>query len=175
MSSVAELLAAGHNQTNAQRIATAIINRQYPIQELIDLFYSGDTRICQYSALPMELIAKQEPSLLYPYLDKMLAALDDPKSINGIFRNTFRTWQFMPIPESHQGEILDKAFQYFQDHQQAIAIRVFAMTVCTNLAETFPELAPEIITIIEDNWDHTTAAWRGRGKRELKRLNKLIR
>ena len=79
----------------------------------------------------------------------------------------------MDIPESHQGEILDRAFQCFSDPKQQIASRVFAMTVCSNLAEVFPELAVEIITIIEDNWDHTSAAWRGRGKRELKRLRKL--
>ena len=169
-----ELFATGHNKKNALRVALAIINRQHSIEELFSIFYSGELRACQYAAMSLELIAKKTPELIYPHLDRMIAELDNPQAIQGVFRNTMRTWQFLLIPESHEGLIWDIAFYYFSEPQYALAIRVFAMTVCTNLAIKFPELAPEVMTVIEDNWDHSTAGWRSRGKRELKRLQKVI-
>jgi len=78
------------------------------------------------------------------------------------------------IPEEYEGEVYDRCFIYLADPQYAIAIRVFSMTVCTNIAMRHHVLAHEIIPIIEDNWDHSTAAWRGRGKKELNRLRRVL-
>lgn len=174
MQSVAEILARGHSRATAQTIADGIINGILSLDELIEIFYSQDMRSCQHSSWALELIARQSPSLLEPYMSRMIAELDNSKAIQGVYRNTMRVWQFMPISQDYEGEVLDKAFEYFSAPQMAVAIRVFAMTICTNLAERFPELAPEIITVIEDNWDHTTPAWRSRGKMELRRLRKIL-
>jgi len=160
-------------QSDARHIADQVILQVFDIAEFMDIFFSEEWRMCQKASWPMGMIADKKPELLYPYLSQMLDLLDHAKH-DAIIRNTIRTWQIMNIPEELEGPIYDRCFEYFADPQYAVAIRVFAMTVCTNIAMRHPSLAHEIIPIIEDYWDHSKPAWRSRGKQELKRLAKVV-
>ena len=143
------------------------------MQELMACFFSDDWVLCQKASWPVTMVADRAPELLEPYLSQMIKNLDRPLH-DAVIRNTIRAWQIMDIPEEHEGEIYDRCFEYFADPQFPVAVRVFSMTVCGNIAMRHPSLAAEIIPIIEDNWDHATAAWRSRGKKELKRLRKIL-
>lgn len=173
-SEILNLLSQGHSRQQATYIADCIERGQIDIEELLDVFYRGDMRLTQRSSFPLEMVAKKYDYILHPHLGRMIEELEKPNVINGVSRNTMRAWQWMSFPEEYEGVILEKAFERFSNPQELIATRVFAMTTCTNLAMEFPELALEIKTVIEDNWDHTTAAWRSRGRKELKRLEKAI-
>jgi len=139
----------------------------------MSLFFSDDWVICQKASWPVTMIADKDPEILKPYIQQMINHLDRAQH-DAVIRNTIRSWQAMKIPEEFEGPIYDKCFEYFADPQYAIAIRVFSMTVCSNIAMRHPSLAQEIIPIIEDHWDHGSAAWRSRGRQELKRLNSIL-
>ncbi len=160
-------------KNDAQQIAHQIVQGIYPIEDLMALFFAEDWVICQKASWPLTMVADQDPQLLLPYVPQMIEHLDRAHH-DAVIRNTIRTWQVMNLPQDLEGPIYDKCFEYFADPQYAVAIRVFAMTVCANIAMRHPSLAQEIIPIIEDNWDHGTAAWRSRGKKELKRLASLL-
>jgi len=173
MSSLRSKILEVKRQSQASAIAQSIVNHQYEMSELMDCFFSDNWVLCQKTSWPITMVADRAPDMLIPYLPKMIKNLDRPHH-DAVVRNTIRTWQVMNIPEDFEGEIYDRCFEYFADPQYAVAIRVFSMTVCGNIAMRHPSLAAEIIPIIEDNWDHSTAAWRGRGKKELKRLRKIL-
>jgi len=158
---------------DARNIASQVVDGIYPIQELMDLFFSDDWVLCQKTSWPLTMIADKDPEILKPYIQQMINHLDRAQH-DAVIRNTIRSWQAMKIPEEFEGPIYDKCFEYFADPQYAIAIRVFSMTVCSNIAMRHPSLAHEIIPIIEDHWDHGTPAWRSRGRQELKRLNSIL-
>lgn len=161
------------NKADAQKLSDKIISGQAHISELMDLFFSEDLRICQKASWPLTIIADERPDLLLPYMKRMIDHLDRPHH-DAVVRNTVRAWQVMHIPEEYEGDIYDRCFTYLADPQYAVAIRVFSMTVCANIAMRHPSLAQEVIPVIEDHWDHSTAAWRGRGKKELKRLRNIL-
>ncbi len=173
MSSLKDKILSVKKQSQASSIAASFINHQYPMQELMDCFFSDDWVLCQKSSWPVTMVADRAPRLLEPYLSQMIDNLDKPQH-DAVIRNTVRAWQLMDLPEEYEGKIYDRCFEYFADPQYPVAVRVFSMTVCGNIAMRHPSLAAEIVPIIEDNWDHSTAAWRGRGKKELKRLRHLV-
>jgi len=160
------------NSSQARLLVDQIESGVYTIKDLMDIFFSDQWRVSQKASWPLTLLAYRQPELILPYINQMIAHLDNAKH-DAIIRNTIRTWQLIDIPTEYEGVIYEKCFEYFADPSYAIAIRVFAMTVCSNIAMRHHSLAAEIIPIIEDSWDHTTAAWRSRGKKELKRLKEL--
>ncbi len=162
----------GQTKSDAKAIARDVIQGKVDIDELMGHFFSDDWVICQKVAWPVGMIADFNPQLLVPYIGQMLENLERPVH-DAVIRNTIRTWQFMDIPEDWEGPIYDKCFDYFSNPKYPVAFRVFAMTVCTDIAMKHPSLAQEIIPIIEDNWDNVSAAWRARGKKELKRLRSV--
>jgi len=168
-----EYITTIRTKKGAQQIVGLITEGQVHISELMELFFSEDWVVCQKASWPISHLADKAPQLLLPYMQQMIDNLNRPNH-DAVIRNTIRAWQVMTIPEKFEGPIYDKCFEYFADPQYAVAIRVFAMTVCTNIAMRHHSLAQEIIPIIEDHWDHGTAAWRSRGKKELKRLHKII-
>lgn len=160
------------SKRDANLIVQQIVNHQRDIQELMDCFFSDDWVLCQKTSWSVTILSDKNPEFITPYMQQMLDNLDRPNH-DAVIRNTLRSWGHMQIPEEMEGPIYDRCFEYFADPSQAIAIRVFSMTVCANIAMRHPSLSAEIIPIIEDYWDHATPAWRSRGKKELKRLRKV--
>ena len=148
----------------------------HPIRlaELMDLFFDEDLRTCQRASWPVGLLADKNPQLIEPYIKKMLDNLDTPHH-DAVIRNTFRTFQETDFPEDLEGIAFDKAFDFLLDTNNAIGIRVFAMTVCGNIATKYPELCHELIPVIEEWIPHSSAGFRSRGKFVLKQLRKVIK
>ena len=159
-------------RAQAIRIAEKVVNGTYSLEELMNMFFSDEKMVCQRASWPIAMISDIAPQKLNAYLDKMILNLENPAH-DAVVRNTVRAFQTMQIPEEYEGQIFEICFNYLNNPKYPVAIRVFAMTVCTNLCEKFPELAPEVATVIEDYWHQSTAGWRSRGKRELKRLSKF--
>jgi hypothetical protein len=162
-------------QENSKRIASvvldAVVSSPDRMDELMDLFFDKDLRTCQRAAWPVGLLADKNPKLLEPYIERMLVNLDAPHH-DAVIRNTFRTFQVTDFPEDLEGVAFDKAFDFLLDINNAIAIRVFAMTVCGNIAMKYPELCHELIPVIEEYLPHGSAGFRSRGNSILKKLRR---
>ncbi|MEI9912474.1 MAG: hypothetical protein WDO71_24170 [Bacteroidota bacterium] len=48
--------------------------------------------------------------------------------------------------------------------------KAFSLTILQNLSRLYPEIRNEIKVIIEERWEHETAAFRSRAKKILKEL-----
>ena len=77
---------------------------------------------------------------------------------------------YQAIQSALQGKVVDLCFTFLSDGTQPIAIRVFAMTVLTNIAKENPELKNEIIPLIEDQMPFGSAGFRSRGRKVLQEL-----
>ena len=69
--------------------------------------------------------------------------------VDGVKRNTLRTFQFNSIPEEVEGEFFDILLIYLTSLSEAVAIKAFSMTVARKICKKHPELAQELIPIIE--------------------------
>lgn len=92
-----------------------------------------------------------------------------------IVRNVIRAWQFaQPQSKELQGRIVEYALGKFFDSKNETAIRVFSITVLENYILLFPELAREVAFQLEKELPHAGAAFTVRGKRYLKKFQKLL-
>jgi hypothetical protein len=65
---------------------------------------------------------------------------------------------------------MDICFTYIADPQEKVAVKAFSLTILENLSHQYPEIRNELKLIIEERWEHETAAFRSRAKKILKAL-----
>lgn len=172
MNKLLALLEGDHNRAQAEMIAEAVLKGDIALEDLMSCFFSDDIRLSQRASWPLSVIADENSALIRPFTGPMLENLKRPVH-NAIIRNSMRIWQDMDLRKEFQGEIFERAFDYLTDPQYPPAIRVFAMTVCANLSRNFPDLAEELIHVIEDHYPHGTAGFKSRAKKELKKLRAI--
>jgi hypothetical protein len=51
-----------------------------------------------------------------------------------------------------------------------IAVKAFSLTILSHLAADYPDIRGELKLIIEEQWEHSTAAFRSRAKKVLKQM-----
>jgi hypothetical protein len=137
---------------------------------LIKLFFKGDYRLTQHAAWPMSYCVRLYPDLVKPYFRKFIEQLHDEDAHVAAKRNIVRLLQFVEIPKRYQGKLMDSCFRYIIDPEEAIAVKAFSLTILDKLSNTYPEILPEIKSIIEARWEFETPAFRSRAKKILSKL-----
>jgi len=160
----------GQPQTKVQRDKIIrYVSSQQRFNELMRVFVQGPTRITQRAAWPISYCVENQPQLLNPHYAAVVKLLAIPNQSDTVKRNLLRALQFVKIPVRHQGRITDSCF-IFLTGKEAIAIKVFAMTVLANLAVENHELKNEIVPIIESQLPYGSAGFISRARKVLKRL-----
>lgn len=163
----AEILKADFKD-QAVFVANKVNGDENLFAELMKLFFSKDTRTCQRAAWVVSHCVEQNPWQVMPYLDKMIKNLYNDVG-DTTKRNTVRVMQFVDIPEKLWAKTLDICFRYLTDNE-AVAIKVFAMTVLYNLSLKIPDIAHELRITIEDQLPIGSPGFKSRGKKILKKL-----
>ena len=68
--------------------------------------------------------------------------------------------------------MINTCFKFLESSTEALAVKVFSMTVLSNFAKQYPEIVPEIKIVIEDQLLHQSAGFKSRAKKVLKDLDK---
>ncbi len=138
----------------------------------MDLFLFDAYRVVQRAAWIVSICADNHPELIKPWMKKMLLKTQEKNVHDAVKRNVMRILQFIEIPKSVQGLAAEIAFQFLANKNEAIAIRVFSMTVLFRLSEEEPDLKNELRLLIEENMPYEKTAFKSRGKKILKALSK---
>lgn len=163
---------AEHSKAQCMRIAHYIGNDKTRFAELMKLFLRGDYRVTQRAAWPLSICVEAYPVLISPWYAQLLRKLEEPNIHGAVTRNIMRTLQHVNIPKKYQGSIMNSCFNYIADPKAAVAVKAFSLTILQHLVKDYPEIAPELITIIEDRWDQETPAFHSRARKLLKSLKK---
>ncbi len=161
-----------HSKAQTNKLVAYINNDPVKFKKLMELFFNDTYRVTQRAAWPMSICAEQNPALIEPYLKKMIINLKEANM--AVKRNTVRALQFIDIPARLQGIAVNQCFDLLNDPKEAIAVKVFAMTVVANICEKQPDLANELRIYIENQLPIGSAGFISRGKKILSRLEKLI-
>ncbi len=159
-----------HSKAQTFKITTWVGNDPLRFNELINLFLEGSYRVTQRAGWPISNLVIRHPEFIKPHLRKVLGILSKPGIHDAVKRNITRLLQFITIPKKFQGAVVDICLEYLANPKEAIAVRVFSMTVLTNLAMENPALKNEIVPLIEDQLPFAIAGFRSRAKRTLKQL-----
>ncbi|MFT7120413.1 MAG: hypothetical protein ACJAZ9_000586 [Neolewinella sp.] len=170
----AEQLLVAHSRANADLVLNHVLEDESRVPDLLDVFLGGQYRTVQRSAMVVGDLGRLRPAWLKPWHGRIIAAANTPDVHDAVKRNVMRYFSELPITnigEDDEGHLVDLAFRLGADHQEAVAIRVFALSTVNNYVKKYPELKDELRGVIEFTIaEGTTAAFLGRGNKILKEL-----
>lgn len=158
------------SRKQADHIIKWVGNDEARYEQLVELFFRGDYRLTQHAAWPMAYCVKNFPFLAKPYFKKFIAQLSSPKTVIAAKRNIVRLLQFVEVPKRYQGKLMDTCFQFISSPEEAIAVKAFSLTILDNLSSAYPEILPEIKSIIEARWEYETPAFKTRARKILQKF-----
>jgi hypothetical protein len=165
-----EVILKEHSKKQCDKVVAYVGSNSSRFSELVSLFLEGPYRVTQRAAWPLSCCIEDNPKLVEPHLKKILNHALKPCVHDAVKRNVVRLLQFIEIPKRLQGLTATICFQFFTDKKEPIAVRVFSMTVLSNLAKKLPELKNELIPLIEDQLPYGSAGFISRGRKVLKEL-----
>jgi hypothetical protein len=163
-----ELLAT-HSKAQTNKILDWIGHSQKRFDELVQLFLTDEYRVVQRAAWPIGCIAETQPQLLQKHLPVLVSLLRKHGLHNAVRRNITRLLQYVSIPEELKGDVMDACFSFICDVQEKAAVKAFSLTILEQMAKEYPDILPELITVIEERWDVETAAFHARARKILKK------
>jgi hypothetical protein len=165
-----KLLHAEHSKKQTDRIVAYVGADQHRFKELIDLFFKGEYRITQRAAWPLSYCVRHHPELIGPYYRRLLDNLERKDIHVAVVRNTVRLLQDVSIPKRWHGRVMSICFDFIAEPETSIAVKAFALTILSDLSQEYPEIRAELRLIIDEQWQHSTPAFRTRARKALKRM-----
>lgn len=141
-------------------------------EELFSLFYQRTGVVRLQSAWALSYCVERCPEWITPQIGKLLRLVETADEPAGVRRNVMRMLQFATIPKRLHGRAVNACFARLMDPGEAVAVKVFAMTVCANIAEHNEEIARELVLVLEDQLPYGTAGFRSRAMKILRKLEK---
>jgi hypothetical protein len=163
-----QLLRSEHSKKQTDRIVRYIGDDKARFAVLMELFFKGEYRITQRAAWPLSYCVRAHPALIDPYFKPLLDNLARKDIHVAVIRNTVRLLQDVDIPKRYHGRVMSTCFDFIQSAETPIAVKAFSLTILANFSSQYPEIRAELQLIIEDQWEHATAAFRSRAKKILK-------
>lgn len=134
-------------------------------------FIGNDPLLAQRASWPLSYAAVANPRLIDKHFKELLENVKK-KVHDAIKRNTVRILQDISIPEAFQGDVMNLCFDYLMAPKEKPAIKAFSLTVIKNLSVHYPDILPELKTIIEDRWDTESKAFQSRARKILRSMKK---
>ncbi|MBK6935714.1 MAG: hypothetical protein IPH18_01645 [Chitinophagaceae bacterium] len=165
-----EEILANHSQQQRDIIVNWIGGKQSRFDQLFDIFLNGDSCESQRASWPLSKAVLSHPKFIFPHFSSLLKNLLKPGIHDAIKRNSLRLMEDIEIPEKFHGEGMNICFNYATSMNEKPAIKAFSLTVLQNLMKTYPDIKHELQTIIEDQWDYESPAFKARAKKILKAI-----
>ena len=129
---------------------------------LFKLFYSSQGRVRLQSAWTLSYCAERYPDWMTPQIGKLIRLMESSDEPVGVRRSVMRMLQFATIPKKLHGRAVNVCFARLTDQGEKVAVKVFAMTVCAQVARSNAEIARELALVLEDQLPYGTAGFRSR-------------
>lgn len=141
------------------------------VDQLIDIFQKEDMKLTHRASWVITSLAERCPWVMERHLPVLIGRMLDDRVHVGVRRNMIRSLQFMEIPSSLQGRVLDACFSFLDNPKEGNVVQVFAMSVIEKLTKEYPEIIPELRYLIERNLENDPSpAFRSRARKTLMRL-----
>lgn len=171
---IEKLIAQSHSDYVNAELLNFIDNNEAHFEILMGFFFDDYWLHNQRSSWVISPLLAKHPALIEPYIEKIIAHLEIAKH-DSFARNTMRLFQEIEIPENYHAKLYDYCIRQISDIKQAVAIKVFAMTVCYQIARPYPELLKELKMAIETQFPHEKPGFKSRSRKTLALINKDLK
>lgn len=159
-----------HSKAQCAKIVKWVGSSQQRFDELFSLFINDEYRVVQRSGWPLSYCVIDHPSFISKHWKALINNLKKTNLHNAVKRNSIRLMQGLEIPEKFHGDVMDICFRFLESPTEALAVKVFSMSVLGNLAAIYPDIKPELKLVIEEQLPHQTAGFKSRAKKVLKMI-----
>lgn len=159
-----------HSYENSDKIAWFIMDNQNYLPDLFQIFWGNDKILTQRATWIILIISEWKPKILKPFVEEMILTLNKEGINDSIKRNTVRFLAEFPIPKHMEGVITEICFNYLNNASEAVAIKVFSMTILERMVQKYPDLKEELIASLEVGMEFGSGGYRSRGGKILMRL-----
>lgn len=170
-----EQLLAELSKRNTVYIASVIGLDKNLFKEMFELILTNEEKISGRAAWVVEHVWLEHPRMIDPYINKMIDFLPISKYDNQKrhFAKILSTRDLNEIDEDRLGILIDRCFTWLEDPVYPTAVKMFSMQILFNYIQIEPDLAKELIAIIENQFNDSTPGFKNRGEKILKELYKL--
>lgn len=161
-----------HSKQQTMEIVHYIGSDTQRMEELMRLFLKGEPLERQRTAWVVYHFTPEQQRMSKSYFEQMLVALT-AKAHPAVWRATLRLFDNAGIPEDLEGRIVTLAFDVLADPSKPVATKIYSMTILGDFCKKEPDLAGELRLLIEEQWDHSSAGFKSRGKKVLKMLDQI--
>lgn len=166
-------LTEDRNQFKAPVLAKHILDSTTE-KELLTLCLDKDHVLSSRAMWVLGHCADIDPDRIKPFHAKLIDNLKNKGLHKGVIRTTLRLFQDQAVPVKHEAFMLDLCFNFIKDSSEAIAVRVFSISVAFNIAKAYPELLHELSMIITHlSVTEESPAIKNRMKNTLKAMHKI--
>jgi hypothetical protein len=163
-------LAKEHSRANTDLIAKMVGNDPAEFEKIIDIIFKENAPIPQRASWLLQIVPKAHPELIKPYIKLFIDTVRSFK-VDGIKRGMLFSLTLQNIPKNLQAKALDICFEFMLSPNEAVAVKVYAMELASNITKQHPELKNELLAVIEDQLPKNTVAFSARARKVLKKTN----
>ena len=163
-----DTILSGHSKALTNEIIDWIDDSPRRFDQLFKLFMGTDKIIAQRAGWPLSYVAIAHPDLIRPYIRSLLDNLNKEDLHTAIVRNTVRILAEIELPARYHGRVMDLCFRYISSPAEAVAVKAYSLAILEKLIAIYPEIKNELLTIIQDRWNHESAAFRSRAKKIIR-------
>ena len=165
---IREEILAEHSKAQSMKIAAFACSSPKNFKELMLCFQDPEYCVAQRAAWSVCHSVRLKPEMIKPYISKLVDQLDRTDVHPAVIRNSIRILEELEIPEALHGKVMNACFRFIETPATPVAIKAFSLTTLHRLSRIYPDIRHELKLLIEENWDHETAAFRSRGRKILK-------
>jgi hypothetical protein len=165
-----DTILAEHSKAQTNKIVKWIGKSQERFDQLFRLFLNDEYRVTQRAAWPLSYAVKNHPELIRKHLGKLIKNLEKKGLHDSVKRNSVRILRDLAIPERYHGQVMNTCFRFIESLDEAVAIKAFSLIILEKLLPQYPDIKNELKLIIEERWEHESAAFKSRAKKILKKL-----
>jgi len=174
MLNLEEQLKSDISKQNVNYIVHTLGNNEQYFKQLWDIIKRDEYKISVMAVWIWDSIIIKYPEMFNPYLVEAIEILHKFK-LDGTKRLLLKIIVRYNIEENLKGRLFNLCVKYLMDPKEPVAIKVHSMQIMYNISQTEPDLKPEIIDIIEYQYEFNSIAYKSRADKLLKKLFKETR
>jgi hypothetical protein len=170
-----DLLFDSSNET-ANRAAILVGENPEHFKTMLDFALLDKPKFAMRAMRVINLVTDKNPILLEPFIPEIAKSLSNYRTI-GLKRGIAKIFseQDYDYDEDTAGHLVHICFNWLNDPAEAIALKIYSMTILYMISNAYPGIKPELISSIENEIPKNSAAVVSRGKKLLRKLYKEVK
>ncbi len=167
-------LEKGFSKMNSVKISLYVGADADRFAELMSYMLGDDRELSRRAAWAVSFCFENHPFLFDAHVEELVNVMASKKYHDAVKRTATQALQYMEIPEDLEGPAYDNAIAILNDTEEPIAVKAYSMSILEKIALKFPELKQEVILIVENQIPYSSAGYKSRGTKLLKKLKERV-